>query len=61
MRVVDSAAKAALLRVKVREFRMVEDREPDGAMAALWRAPEVAAFYARTTFILRVAWARPRR
>ena len=44
VRVVDSAAQAALLRVKVREFRMVEDREPDGAMAALWRAPEVAAF-----------------
>ncbi len=44
VRVVDSAAKAGLLRVKVWEFRMVEDREPDGAMAALWRAPEVAAF-----------------
>ncbi len=44
VRVVDSAAKAALLRVRVREFRIVEDREPDGAMSALWRAPEVAAF-----------------
>jgi hypothetical protein len=44
VRVVDSAAKAGLLRVKIREFRIVEDREPDGAMAALWRAPEVAAF-----------------
>ena len=44
VRVVDSAAKAGLLRVRVREFRIVEDREPDGAMAALWRAPEVAAF-----------------
>jgi hypothetical protein len=43
-RVVDSTAKAGLLRVRVREFRIVEDREPDGAMAALWRAPEVAAF-----------------
>jgi hypothetical protein len=44
VRVVDSAAKAGLLRVRVREFRIVEDREPDGAMAARWRAPEVAAF-----------------
>ena len=44
VRVVDSAAKAGLLRVRVSEFRIVEDREPDGAMAALWRAPEVAGF-----------------
>jgi hypothetical protein len=44
VRVVDSAAKARLLRVRVTEFRIVEDREPDGAMAALWRAPEVAGF-----------------
>ena len=44
VRVVDSAAKAGLLRVRVREFRIVEDRDPDTAMAALWRAPEVAAF-----------------
>ncbi len=44
VRVVDSNAKAALLKVRVREFRIVEDREPDAALAALWRAPEVAAF-----------------
>jgi hypothetical protein len=44
VRVVDSGAKAALLKVRVREFRIVEDREPDAALAALWRAPEVAAF-----------------
>lgn len=44
VRVVDSAAKGGLLRVKIGEFRIVEDREPDGAMAALWRTPEVAAF-----------------
>lgn len=44
VRVVDSAAKGGLLRVKIGEFRIVEDREPDGAMATLWRTPEVAAF-----------------
>lgn len=44
VRVVDSNAKAALLKIRVREFRIVEDREPDAALAALWRAPEVAAF-----------------
>jgi len=44
VRVVDSNAKAALLKVRVREFRIVEDREPDAALAALWRVPEVAAF-----------------
>jgi hypothetical protein len=47
VRVADSTVKAKLLRVRVREFRIVEDREPDGAMAALWRAPEVAAFLRR--------------
>jgi hypothetical protein len=44
VRVADSSIQARLLRVKVREFRVVEDREPDAVMAALWRTPEVAAF-----------------
>src|ERR1041385_5242345 len=44
IRVADSDIKAKLLRVKVREFRVIEDREPDAVMAALWRTPEVAAF-----------------
>src|SRR5947209_1145683 len=44
VRLADSTAQAKLLRVKVREFRIVEDREPDGAMAALWRMPEVTSF-----------------
>jgi hypothetical protein len=47
IRVVDSTVQAKLLRVRVREFRIVEDREPDGVMAVLWRAPEVAAFLRR--------------
>ncbi len=44
VRVADSDIKAKLLRVKLREFRVIEDREPDAVMAALWRTPEVAAF-----------------
>jgi hypothetical protein len=48
VRLAESTAPAKLLRVKVREFRIVEDREPDGAMAALWRMPEVAGFLRRS-------------
>jgi hypothetical protein len=60
VRVAESTANAKLLRVKVREFRIVEDREPDGAMAALWRMPEVAAFLRRNhlRFARRVGTAR---
>jgi hypothetical protein len=47
VRLVDSDIKARLLRVKLREFRIIEDREPDAVMAALWRAPEVTAFLRR--------------
>ena len=44
VRVADSDIKAKLLRLKLREFRVIEDREPDAVMAVLWRTPEVAAF-----------------
>jgi hypothetical protein len=44
VRVADSDIKAKLLRLKLREFRVIEDREPDAVMAALWRAPQVTAF-----------------
>jgi len=47
VRVADSSIQASLLRVKLREFRVIEDREPDAVMAALWRTPEVAAFLRR--------------
>jgi hypothetical protein len=47
VRLAESTAQAKLLRVKVREFRIVEDREPDSAMATLWRTPEVTAFLRR--------------
>jgi hypothetical protein len=60
VRLADSTAQAKLLRIKVREFRIVEDREPDGAMAALWRMPEVAVFLRRNhiRFSRRVGTAR---
>ena len=45
--VADSSIKARLLRLKLREFRVIEDREPDAVMAALWRTPEVTAFLRR--------------
>jgi len=44
VRVADSDIQARLLRLKLREFRVIEDREPDAVMAALWRTPEVSAF-----------------
>ncbi|HSK42602.1 MAG TPA: hypothetical protein VLA83_01805 [Candidatus Binatia bacterium] len=47
VRVADSDIKAKLLRLKLREFRVIEDREPDAVMAALWRTPEVTAFLRR--------------
>ena len=50
VRVADSDIKAKLLRLKLREFRVIEDREPDAVMAALWRTPEVAAFFTEITF-----------
>ncbi|HZE81601.1 MAG TPA: hypothetical protein VE604_11925 [Candidatus Polarisedimenticolia bacterium] len=60
VRLAESTAKAKILRVKIREFRIVEDREPDGAMAALWRMPEVAAFLRRNhvRFARRIGTAR---
>lgn len=47
VRIADATTKARLLNVRVREFRIVEDREPDRVMAVLWRAPEVQAFLRR--------------
>jgi hypothetical protein len=47
VRVADSDIQAKLLRLKLREFRVIEDREPDAVMAALWRTPGVTAFLRR--------------
>jgi hypothetical protein len=60
VRVADSSIKGSLLRVKLREFRVIEDREPDAVMAALWRTPEITAFLRknRTHFLHRATTAK---
>ncbi|HET9838956.1 MAG TPA: hypothetical protein VFR84_12030 [Candidatus Angelobacter sp.] len=47
VRVVDRKTQAAILKVRVREFRVIEDLEPDAVMSVLWRQPEVRAFLRR--------------
>ncbi|HZD95181.1 MAG TPA: hypothetical protein VE133_13060 [Candidatus Sulfotelmatobacter sp.] len=47
VRVIDSTAKGRLLNLRISEFRVVEDLEPDAVMAVLWRQPEVKAFLRR--------------
>ena len=44
VRIADANVKARLLAVRVREFRIVEDREPDRVMSLLWQTPEVQVF-----------------
>lgn len=46
VRVRDSAVTAGLLKVRVKEFTVVEDREPEAALAALWSTPEVISYMA---------------
>jgi len=55
VRVVDSEAKPGLLNVRIREFRVVEELEPDAVMAVLWGQPEVKAYLRRsnTRFVRR--------
>lgn len=48
VRVVDSKAKAGLLKIRIREFRVVEGLEPDAVMTVLWRQPEVTSFLRRS-------------
>jgi hypothetical protein len=61
VRLADSDIKAKLLRVKLREFRVVEDRETDTVMAALWHTPEVAPFCAEAMFTFPGTQARPKK
>jgi hypothetical protein len=46
VRMRDSAVAAGLLKVRVKEFAVIEDREPEAALAALWRSPEVISYMA---------------
>ena len=47
VRVADSDIKARLLRLKLREFRVIEDREPDAVMADSMAHSGVTAFLRR--------------
>ena len=47
VRVTDNSARAGLLKVRVKEFLVIEDRPPQAALAALWKTEEVAAYMAK--------------
>lgn len=46
VRVLDRAVTAGLLKVRIPEFTVVEDRDAETALAALWRTPEVIRYMA---------------
>jgi hypothetical protein len=46
VRVRDGAVAAGLLKVRLKEFALIEDREPEAALAALWSTPEVISYMA---------------
>lgn len=46
VRVLDRAVTASLLKVRIPEFTVVEDRDAETALAALWRTPEVVRYMA---------------
>ncbi|MGH9564719.1 MAG: hypothetical protein ACRD4I_01930, partial [Candidatus Angelobacter sp.] len=46
VRLLDSSTGAGLLRVRIGEFTVVEDRGPEAALAVLWRMPEVIRYMA---------------
>lgn len=46
VRVLDSRVTAGLLKVRIPEFTVVEDRDAETALAALWRTPEVIRYMA---------------
>jgi hypothetical protein len=44
VRVVDKQSRAGLLKVRVKEFLVIEDRPPQASLSALWQMPEVQAY-----------------
>lgn len=46
VRISDSSLAAGLLKVRVKDFVLVEDRGPEAALSALWRTPEVITYMA---------------
>ncbi len=61
--VLDSSVVGGLLTVRLKEFTVIEDREPDAALAALWRTPEVISYMAGhdVRFARQVPGPRPKR
>jgi hypothetical protein len=47
VRITDHSARAGLLKVRVKEFLVIEDRPPQAALGALWKTEEVAAYMAK--------------
>lgn len=44
VRVMDKQSRAGLLKVRVKEFLVIEDRPPQASLPALWQTPEVQAY-----------------
>jgi hypothetical protein len=44
VRVADASINPGLLKVRIREFLVIEDRPPQASMPALFRTPEVASY-----------------
>lgn len=44
VRVVDSSAQASLLKVRIKEFLVIEDRPPHASLPALWGTVEVRTY-----------------
>lgn len=46
IRLLDNSTSAGLLKVRISEFTVIEDRGPEAALAVLWRMPEVIRYMA---------------
>jgi hypothetical protein len=44
VRVTDASVHSGLLKVRIREFLVIEDRPPQASLPALFRTPEVASY-----------------
>jgi hypothetical protein len=44
VRVADASLHAGLLKVRIKEFLVVEDRPPQASLPALWQTPEVQGY-----------------
>ena len=44
VRVMDKSASSGLLKVRIKEFLVIEDRPPQASLPALWQTPEVQSY-----------------